>query len=480
MTRPRPAAALLAGGLLAALPAAAQVESALLSKVSFNLSNPGGKSLAMGGAFTAIADDATAALANPAGLGLLSSIEAGLSAKRADDVTGLVTARATATGASLLGAYPAVRTINSDLGSTVSSVEFAGVVVPVSSRLVAALTFAENLRFRADPGPEGYSYIELRDNRGPAPSRRDFLYEFREYGTVSLTNRLAGLSVGYRVNERVRVGAGLTLNRASFALDGDAAGAHRIVSRYPLASGATGVSTVTTTVRDFGGTAVGAVVGFHADVLPSGALSVGGAYRQAAGTEGTFVLGGDVPPALVGARERTFTFRVPKDAALGLATQPFPGLTVAVEAQWIAYRDTIREALPVVTYAGFLEPPSGLPVENVLATLERSKNVVVPRLGVEYVATAPKALLAFRVGYHREPARGVRARVAFRDGTGRDYRIADPPLSDAVAAVYDGGRADDRFSGGLGATIARRLSLDVAFDVGRSSRRLSASVFYRF
>ena len=55
--------------LLAALvapSARAQTDSALLSKLSFNLTNPGGKSLAMGGAFTAIADDATAALANPA------------------------------------------------------------------------------------------------------------------------------------------------------------------------------------------------------------------------------------------------------------------------------------------------------------------------------------------------------------------------------------------------------------------------------
>ncbi|HKC24563.1 MAG TPA: hypothetical protein VKF32_07455, partial [Thermoanaerobaculia bacterium] len=79
-----------------ASPASAQIESALLSKVSFNLSSPGGKSLAMGGAFTAIADDATAALANPAGLGLLSSVQIGLSGKRFDESIGLVTARSTA------------------------------------------------------------------------------------------------------------------------------------------------------------------------------------------------------------------------------------------------------------------------------------------------------------------------------------------------------------------------------------------------
>ena len=43
-------------GTALATPAAGQVESALLSKITFNLTNPGGKSLAMGGAFTAIAD----------------------------------------------------------------------------------------------------------------------------------------------------------------------------------------------------------------------------------------------------------------------------------------------------------------------------------------------------------------------------------------------------------------------------------------
>ena len=65
-------------------PAAAQLDSALLSKLRFNLTNPGGKSLAMGGAFSAIADDATAALANPAGLGLISSIEIAVSGKRVE------------------------------------------------------------------------------------------------------------------------------------------------------------------------------------------------------------------------------------------------------------------------------------------------------------------------------------------------------------------------------------------------------------
>src|SRR5205807_5441343 len=112
--------------LLGSAGARAQFESALLSKIPFNVANPGGKSLAMGGAFTAIADDATAALANPAGLGLLSSFEFGASGKRFEETVGLVTARATASGA-LTAAYPSIQRINSDLASTYSDVEYAGV-----------------------------------------------------------------------------------------------------------------------------------------------------------------------------------------------------------------------------------------------------------------------------------------------------------------------------------------------------------------
>src|SRR5947208_7189489 len=57
---------------LIAFPAAAQntdIES--LSGLTFNFGNPGARSLGMGGAFLGLADDASAAEANPAGLTVL-------------------------------------------------------------------------------------------------------------------------------------------------------------------------------------------------------------------------------------------------------------------------------------------------------------------------------------------------------------------------------------------------------------------------
>lgn len=461
-----------------ARPAAAQVESALLSKISFNLTNPGGKSLAMGGAFTAIADDATAAVANPAGLGLLSSIEAGISGKRSDDVIGLVTARSTAVGSNFLVPYPPVHGANSDISAQASGVEFAGVVLPVSRRFVAAVSYAENLRFEGDPGEDGYAYIELRDNRSSGTTRRDFLYEFREYGAVSLRNRLLGLSVAYRVTDRFRIGAGVTLNRMELDLLGDAGGSHRIVNRnYSPTSIET--KTVTMATRGLDQNTPGFVLGLHADLVAGGKLTAGAVYRQTGKATGTFEIGGDVPTPLVGQETRSFSARVPRDAAVGLAVRPFPGLTVAAEAQWIAYGDFLDRALPTVSYNG-LAGPSGFPVGPLLADLTPPDDVVVPRIGVEYVASTADLLLAFRLGYHREPARGVTANLSAYDAEGVAYDVSDPPYSESVRTVYDGGKPDDRFTGGLGATVSRRVSFDLAFDVGRFSRVLSASLFYRF
>jgi long-subunit fatty acid transport protein len=476
----RAAATLLALAALAAPPASAQLDSALLSKLRFNLTNPGGKSLAMGGAFSAIADDATAALANPAGLGLISSIEVAVSGKRVDETLALPTARSTATG-SLLAPYPPVTTSAVGIDTSTSGVEFAGVVVPISRRLVAAFTYAENLRFEGDAGPGGYQYLELRDNRSPTETtRRDYLYEYREFGSAKLSNRLLAASLAFRVTEGFRIGGGVTLNRASFDLDGDAGGPHRIVSQSYLSPTAQQTLTTTMGVQGLGGTQVGVVAGVHADLIADGSLTFGADYRWTQAAEGTLVVGGYIPTALAGQTARSFKFRVPSDASVGLAAHPMPGLTIAAEVQWVKYGEIFDRSLPVVSYQGLLS--TGFPlVDPILADISPAPNVFVPRLGFEYVAGGQDVRLAFRVGYHREPAHGVKASLAAKEpSTGQPYPITDPPFSDAVAAVFDGGRADDRFTGGLGLTLARSLSVDFGFDVGRDSRQLAVSVFYRF
>src|ERR1700741_2906158 len=65
--------------LAPAAPAAAGdkglVNSETFSGFQFNFNNPGARALGMGGAFVAVADDATAVIANPAGLTILQRPE---------------------------------------------------------------------------------------------------------------------------------------------------------------------------------------------------------------------------------------------------------------------------------------------------------------------------------------------------------------------------------------------------------------------
>lgn len=90
---PIPALFLLA--LAAGLPLQGQ-EDASFSGFQFNRSLPGARSLGLGGAFVALANDATAAYSNPAGLTLLESPEVALEARHWDTAT-RYTARGDAT-----------------------------------------------------------------------------------------------------------------------------------------------------------------------------------------------------------------------------------------------------------------------------------------------------------------------------------------------------------------------------------------------
>src|SRR5437763_1267414 len=115
--------------LLAALPALAQntdIES--LSGLQFNFGNPGARSLGMGGAFLGLADDASAAEANPAGLTILRKPEITIEARNYLEQQVLTTS----------GTFPNnERTAFTHYSERVA-VSFASVVYPIRNFTVGA------------------------------------------------------------------------------------------------------------------------------------------------------------------------------------------------------------------------------------------------------------------------------------------------------------------------------------------------------
>ena len=62
--------------------ASAQTNAEINAGIQFNFSTPGARSLGLGGAFLGLADDATAAYTNPAGLTTLSKPEVSLEVRQ--------------------------------------------------------------------------------------------------------------------------------------------------------------------------------------------------------------------------------------------------------------------------------------------------------------------------------------------------------------------------------------------------------------
>ena len=68
----------------AASTASAITDTETNASIPFNLANPGARSMGMGGAFVGLADDATAAYTNPAGLTQLVTPEVSIELRHTD------------------------------------------------------------------------------------------------------------------------------------------------------------------------------------------------------------------------------------------------------------------------------------------------------------------------------------------------------------------------------------------------------------
>ena len=174
----------------------------------FSFSNPGARSLGFGGAFVALADDATAAFANPAGLVQLSRPEVSLGARLWSYSTpftegGRISGRPTGMG---LDSVAGLRTgISSE---TLAGVSFVSFVFPKDDWAFAVYrhqlanfeSTSENQGFFGETVP-GVGGVERFDDRR---------------STTKLEMVSFGFTAARRLGEKVSVGAGVSYVPADF------------------------------------------------------------------------------------------------------------------------------------------------------------------------------------------------------------------------------------------------------------------------
>jgi long-subunit fatty acid transport protein len=194
--RPRPLARVCLLALIATSPATAQV----LTTLEFSFSNPGARSLGFGSAFVALADDATAAFANPAGLVQLIRPEVSIEG-RSWSYSSPYTAGGRAAGEPTgLGVDTLAGPLRVDSEADLLGLSFFSVVYPAGRWSFAFyhhqlqnFEMTQEIQGIFIPGPVAGAW------RGPIERA---VFDFK-IGTRAV-------AVGYRANDRLSVGLGVS------------------------------------------------------------------------------------------------------------------------------------------------------------------------------------------------------------------------------------------------------------------------------
>lgn len=424
-------------GVLAGVPVSAQ--TSLQVPLQFDFLNPGAKSLAMGGAFAGLADDATATLANPAGLIQLS--------QREISIEGRFTAINTPflEGGRLSG-EPFNQGIDTIRGPVFGTSEgryarptFISVVSPFrSNRWVVAAHRHELVRVDQEFFSTGVFY----QDPGEFTSRRDT----PQRGDRRLSITSYGGSLAFAPRSGVSIGAGLTVYRSSI---------DSVFTRYDTEGflGAPNLSREvgrSSQLGDDTGVApnVGVLVG------TGGVTRLGVMYRH--GPSFTFSTRDGNDP------EREVTFRAPHTLALGVSHRPRPSILLAAEVTRIVYErledEFVTDQARGVGRGADFHIDSGTEIH----------------VGGQYLALQWKWAPKLRLGAWFDPNHSVRFRPSGTPVTASD-RFFDARLSTALSK----GKNRVHGTGGLGLSLSPRVEWNAGVDVSSGSYIISTSLILR-
>jgi hypothetical protein len=411
--------------------------------LQFSFSNPGARSMGFGGAFVALADDATAAFANPAGLVLIAAPEVSLELRSRSYATpfthrGRIAGEPSGFGIDVVAGLQR-RTSSADL----SGVSFLSFVYPKGDASIAL--FRHQLAdFESSSQTQGLfsggttccqiRHIEVR-------TRTDF--EIVSYG----------LSGAYRLNDHLSLGLSVVYFEGTSELSGEPflPDPDPVLGVFSPTSYRPDRQVVLSSIH-IDDSDVGLTGGFLWAFAPR--WRMGGFYRQGpaftlsgeamAGPSGGFV--GLTPGALID--EATSPIAFPDVFGLGFSFRPYERLTLAFEWDRIEY-STILDSLDPVEFG----------TNNVV--LEDDEEL---HLGAEYVFLGTTPVAALRLGGWLDPDH-----TPHFEESGSPYeRALLPPADD-----------DLHFAIGLGLAF-RRLQIDLGADFADLVDSVSLSAIYAF
>jgi long-subunit fatty acid transport protein len=394
------------------------------SSFEFNFTNPGARSLGMGGAFVAVADDATAAVANPAGLVILQRPELSAEVK----FTRFHNTYRPFSNTEEEGARNVFH--SRDFDDNVVTPSFFSFVYP-TERLVVAAFVRELVNFKSTIESPGVFFAD--------PSTGD-LVRFLPFRTKL---RIEALDFG--------LGGGLHLEKTHPLLPNIGASVEFSIGRIRsdldrFDFGGARIATETVDGTDIG-------IGFTVGALwrPVRNLAIGAVHRRGprydmSGTA-TFV-GGDTVTF-------PFGFKVPDVSAVGASYRFFDRLTIGFEATYVQYSQLVKNFQAIFA--------------DSIATKYRVDDALELHLGGEYIFFVGNIPLAVRAGFFTDPDHTIRYTGGAHDTSEAGERV-----------LYQRGKDHYHGTAGFGVVLRPGFQIDFAANYSTNIREFSVSTVFRF
>lgn len=417
------------------------------SSVPFSFLNPGARSLGMGSAFVGLADDATAAYTNPAGLTQLVQPEFSIEGRHTNISEAYVNG-----GSATLDPFDLSRLNHSDAKSSKTNPSFIAFVWP-HDNFALAFYRHEVSRFSTKLQSSG---ADLADDPTQPGVINEVLLPFNGSTNLRIVNYSTAAAL--KLNDVLSVGVGVSYYTFNYSATRDQF--DNVSFAPPIVSG---------TVSDSGSDhALGATFGLRARFNDQ--WSAGFAYRltpqfsyreTSTFFEGTDASGNPVliPGGFPPTQLDNVHLKVPEVYSLGVSYRPMEPLVINFDIDYVRYAQITDH---MQSSFSFSDPTTSL-------DRLRIPNGTELHLGGEYTFGNMAHPLSLRAGVWRDP----RHTISF-DGT--------PVDSDGLveAADFAGGAGGKmHYSAGLGMAF-KTFQIDAAADISSKIDTYSISAIYRF
>jgi long-subunit fatty acid transport protein len=403
------------------------------ASIPFNLSAPGARSMGMGGAFLGLADDATAAYTNPAGLTQLVTPEVSAEARHTSYSIPYANG-----GSATIDPFSAAKVNSSDSSSSTSNLSFLSFVLP-HDRWSFAFYRDELVHFDGDFSADG---TILGDNQFET-------FPLSAHSNLKIIDY--GVTAAYKAADNVSLGIGLSYYDFNI---------NTAITRSEFEGNDAGIPAGTPVNQQIQrGSDHDVGVNLGARFVLSEHLSAGLVYRQGGKFDyraSSTVL---VDPVTVVADLSKVKFKVPDEYGAGLSWHPNDNFVLNFDADFIQYSQLTHGIQSL-----FGNDPA------VVSRLS-IPNGTEYHLGGEYTFTQMAHPFSVRAGVWHDPRHSI------------EYKGADPGDDIGalgLATLFGVGKGSQtHFSLGGGFAFAK-FQIDAAADFSDLSDMYSISAVYHF